>query len=365
MSINRLYHNWFEKILQLRPDERITRLRNLTWLIVGIFKSRAVHLSQVAGEIPGPAKLPSAVQRLRRFLANPALRVREWYEPVARELLQSMAGTVGEIRLIADGTKVGFSHQLLIVTIAYRRRAIPLAWTWVRKARGHSSAHKQRALLAYVQQLIPPGIPVSLVGDSEFGAVEVIRQLEAWKWQYVLRQKGNHLVKLDSLGHWQFFDRLIDRPGQSLWLGPGLLTQQHAYPVNLLAHWKAGEDKPWLLATNRVTRRATLQAYRRRMWIEEMFGDLKGKGFDLESSHLCHFARLSRLTLAVALIYVWSISVGARAIKNGQRHWVDRKDRRDLSVFQIGLRWIKRRLVNGQPVSICLVPVYGYKESVG
>jgi hypothetical protein len=38
------------------------------------------------------------------------------------------------------------------------------------------------------------------------------------------------------------------------------------------------------------------------MWIEEMFGDLKGHGFDLESTHLRYFLRLARLTLAVVLL---------------------------------------------------------------
>ena len=77
-----------------------------------------------------------------------------------------------------------------------------------------------------------------------------------------------------------------------------------------------------------------------------MFGDMKKHGFDLESTHLRHFMRLSRLTLAVALLYVWFVSEGSRAIHAGLRHLVDRKDRRDLCVFQIGLRLIDRCLVN-------------------
>lgn len=363
MPINQLYHTWFERIAQLRPGERITRLRNLAWLIVGIFQSRSVHLSKIAAKIPGSAKQLSIVRRLSRFLANPALRPRPWYEPIARSLLKSMACSVGEIRLIADGTKVGFKHRLLIVAIAYRRRAIPIAWTWVKSSKGHSSAYKQLALLAYVHRLIPSGVPVLLVGDSEFGAVEVIRQLEAWGWRYVLRQKANHLVKLEGESCWRPFGDLIAGPGQSIWLGHGLLTALHAYPVNLLAHWKRGEDEPWLLATNLTSLRAALKAYGRRMWIEEMFGDWKGKGFDIESTHLVHFLRLSRLTLAVALLYVWLISTGARAIKNGQRHLVDRKDRRDLSIFQIGFRLIERRLTNASPISIPLCPMYSCKLS--
>jgi len=336
---------------------RVTQRRNLAWLIVGIYLSRSVHLSKIAGKIPGRAKLLSHVRRLSRFLDNPAIRVRQLYTPIARQLLQLQARH-GEIRLIVDGTKIGFGHQLLIVALAYRRRAVPIAWTWVKGVKGHSSATKQLALLAYVHGLIPKDTPVLLVGDSEFGAVEVLRQLDTWGWRYVLRQKSNNQVRLLGQAHWQDFGALIDHPGQSLWLGPGWLTAKHAYPVNLLAHWESGEDEPWLLATNLLSRQAALRAYRRRMWIDEMFGDLKKHGFDLESTHLRHFLRLSRLTLAVALLYTWLIAMGSRAVKSGHRHLVDRVDRRDLSIFQIGWRLIERRLTNALTVSIHLSPYF-------
>lgn len=53
---------------------------------------------------------------------------------------------------------------------------------------------KQLALLGYVHSLLPPKADVLLVGDNEFGAVEVQKQLKKWGWQYVLRQKGRYLV---------------------------------------------------------------------------------------------------------------------------------------------------------------------------
>jgi hypothetical protein len=77
-----------------------------------------------------------------------------------------------------------------------------------------------------------------------------------------------------------------------------------------------------------------LKAYAYRMWIEEMFGDFKKNGFDFESTHLRHYARLSRLTLAVALLYAWLIDLGRKVIENGLRHWVDRAERRDLVFFK-------------------------------
>jgi hypothetical protein len=355
MSINQIYHTWFCRIEQLWPTLRVTQRRNLTWLLVGIYRSRSVHLNDIAGQIPGQAKLVSLTRRLSRFLANPAIQVRAMYDPLAKALLKAAAET-GVIRLIVDGTKIGFGHQLLIVTLAYRRRALPIAWTWVKGTKGHSTAVKQQALLAHVRQLLPPAVPVWLVGDCEFGAVAVLKQIERWQWHYVLRQPASHLIDLTRHNHWQRLGEVIQHPGQSRWLGQCFLTREHVHPTSLLAHWQSGEQEPWLLATNLPSPTETLRAYRRRPWIEEMFGDMKRHGFDLENTHLRHFSRLSRLTLAVTLLYVWLVSQGAQAIKNGQRQLVDRKDRRDLCIFQIGWRFIERCLINSLAVSIRLCP---------
>ena len=323
--------------------------------MIGIYKSRSVYLSRIAGKIPGQAKLPSVVRRLARLLDNPAIRVRKFYEPIARQWLEAQFATIGEIRLIVDGTKVGFAHQLLMVSLAYRRRSIPIAWTWVKHVRGHSTGHKQLALLAYVRTLIPSTATVFLVGDTEFGPVKVLKELNCWHWYYVLRQKSNTSVWLNAESGWSAFGSYIQRSGQSFWLGKAYLTRSEIYQVHLIVHWKVGEKEPWCLATNIPDKAIALRFYKRRMWIEEMFGDMKKHGFDLECSMLHTFLRLSRLTLAVAILYVWMIATGTRIIHQGQRHLVDRKDRRDLSIFQIGLRFIERKITNElfAPVSLC------------
>jgi len=352
MPINALYHTLIMKIHQLRPMERITRVKNFTWLMVGIYESRSVYLSRIAGKIPGPARLLSTSRRLSRLLDNPAIRVREWYEPIARMWLETQFQNLGEIRLIVDGTKIGFGHQLLMVCLTYRKRTIPIAWTWIRQIKGHSGSEKHMVLLAYVRKLIPSQAAVFMVGDCEFGSVAVLRQLDKWHWFYVLRQKSDTGVWLNESNDWQTFVSFIHQPGESLWLGKGYLTVKEIYPVSLLVHWGVGEQEPWCLATNLPDLSMTMQYYRRRMWIEEMFGDMKKHGFDLESTMLRHFERLSRLTLAVALLYVWLISIGTRTIRNGLRKLVDRTDRRDLCIFQIGLRFIEKCVINAQPFKI-------------
>jgi hypothetical protein len=82
------------------------------------------------------------------------------------------------------------------------------------------------------------------------------------------------------------------------------------------------------------------------MWIEEMFGDLKNNGFDLESTHLRSVFKLHRLTFAVVLLFLELVASGSKIIKNGLRKLVDRPDRCDLSIFRIGLYMRERHLTN-------------------
>jgi hypothetical protein len=372
MPINHLYRSLRDLLVQLRsPKERQTRIRNFSWLLAGLFLSGSVHLSKIANKIPSTkATLPSVVRRLSRLLDNSSIHVREWYKPLARRLLECQAKKLsGEIRLIVDGSKVGFGHRLLMVGLAYRKRAIPIAWSWVRSEKGHSSSYKQRALLDYVRQdLLPKETSperVLVVGDSEFGAIETLDQLEKWGWYYVMRQRSHLLVcsqqpqqpqQPQQQRQWRPLGELIERAGEKIWLKSALLSRLHAHETNLVLYWKKGQKEPWLLATNLPTSREALWSYKRRMWIEEMFGDFKGHGFDLESTQLRRFGKLSRLTLAVALLYVWLVENGAEVIKRGQRRLIDRVDRRDYSVFRIGCNMLNRRLAQLAEPSTCLLP---------
>ena len=194
-----------------------------------------------------------------------------------------------------------------------------------------------------------------LVGDCEFESGEVQEQVEnVWDWQYALRQKPNNLFRLAGQETWQRLGDLVTKSGQKVWLEGCFLTRKHNRPTNLLAYWAPGEKTPWLLATNLLSGFSTLKAYSRREWIDEMFGDLKKNGFNLESSHLHDFLRLSRLTLAVALLHTWLMITGAKLIDTPECHLVDRSDRRDLSIFQIGLRSIERWLTNSIDVWVTL-----------
>jgi hypothetical protein len=105
-----------------------------------------------------------------------------------------------------------------------------------------------------------------------------VRQLEGWGWHYVLRQKGHYQVQRPGSATWERLDQLVSGPGQCVWLPAVTFTLRWQHPTGVLALWQVGYERPWLLTTNLASASAARQAYARRMWIEEMFGDWKAHG---------------------------------------------------------------------------------------
>lgn len=355
MSNNlRLYHTVLKQLCQWLPDERITRMRNLALLVTGLYLSGAVQLPLVVRKWPMQSKLPSLVNRLSRFLRNERLSVQRCYQPIAQQLVSLFAGQ--SICLLIDCTKVGFNHQLMVVAIAYRKRALPLAWSVHPGAKGSVAVTEQIALLSQVQSLLPPESDVWILGDSGFQFVPLLRWLQARGWHFVIRQSGNNMVSWSG----QQWVRLTDLglvEGESKMIGWVQLTRKNKYGwVWLILHWKQGEDEPWYLVSDRPGDRTHVKLYEKRMWIEEMYGDMKGHGFNMEATHLRDPDRIMRLLLGVCIAYVWFIALGSWLVKRGHRHLIDRKDRRDKSYFRLGWDWMERCCRLDQPFVFRIIP---------
>jgi Transposase DDE domain len=357
--ITSLYSILHGQVLPLAGTLADSQLANLVRLMEGLYESRSVHLSRIASNLTSRATNGSVVAQLNRFLSNERVEVRGVYEPIARALLQQ-AAMVGRVTLIMDSTKVGFSSQLLMVSLAYRGRALPLIWRWLDYPQGHSLTATQVDLLATLRHWMPAQAHVALVGDTEFGRCWLLEELEYWGWQYALRQSRQNRV-------WRRQDKgllsldQLDLRGQGIqWFPHTLLTEEHALPTHLLGYWADAHPDPWWLATNLDTPEEVLALYPYRMWTEEMFGDMKGNGFDLEATHLRDTHKLNRLTLAVCLLYVRLVALGVELTKLGRAREVDRPDRRDLSFFRRGFDFLKRCLALKEPILAGFFPDFKF-----
>lgn len=77
MSNNlRMYHKILNQLCQWLPDERITRMRNLSLLVTGLYLSGAVQMPLVARKWHLPGKEPSRLTACVAFLATTGCRSR-------------------------------------------------------------------------------------------------------------------------------------------------------------------------------------------------------------------------------------------------------------------------------------------------
>lgn len=351
-----LYNTFLSQLGQWLPNERITRRRNLALLVVGIYLSSNVHLSLIVRKWPLASKTVSLVNRLRRFLDNEHVSLQKYYEPLVKELLFLRAGK--ELHLVIDTTRIGLGHRALVVGMCYRKRTLPLAWSLHEGTRGNTSVTDQVALLAWLHKLIPIGTEVCLSGDAAFRTGDLLHWLDKHGWFFDIRQRQEVTIR-DSQGNWVSISTIPLKPGQTKVVGWVWMAKTNPVgPVFLVLHWEKGEERAWILVSNRPDKRWMIKTYRRRMWIEEMFGDMKRHGFNLQATHLRNSERIERLMLGICFAYVWLLSLGSWVVKNGFRHLLDRKDRRDKSYFRLGWDWVERCHTLAQPVRLRFKPYY-------
>lgn len=352
-----LYHKMKRQLCQWLPSERKTRIENMTLLMTGLYLSGEVHLSKIVRKWPLPGKQPSLTNRLWRFLNNPLLAVWPWYRPVVVEILSRVPAR--PLYLIVDSTKVGFDYRLVTIGLTFKKRTLPLIWHVRRGRKGHTTVAEQVEMFKQLYPLMPTDSEIWVIADTEFQGVELLSWLRRQGWHFVIRQQGKN--KVAWAGQTGIKINALDlQEGQTQMIGWVRLTTKHDVGwFWLMLHWKNGEEEPWYLVCDRcLDPQALLRIYRKRMWVEEMYGDMKGHGFNLETTHLKNAQRIARLFLAVSIVFVWLISLGSWVVKRGYRHFVDHRSRRDKSYFRIGWDWVERCLCLKHPFPIQIAPFF-------
>lgn len=328
-------------------------MTNLSLMVSAIVGADDLSQSAIAAEMPLAAQQTSLNQRQRRWLMNERVSQCDGYGPFIRPFVE--AASAGTLPLILDTTDAGRNCHLLMASIGYQRRALPVAWEAGAGERGHTDAQTQVELLRYVETLIPDGAAVVVLGDGEFSSVEALANYQQQGWDYVTRVATDTYILHE--GESIRIDQLDVQPGQTLWLEAIQLTDAHAYgPLNLLVTWDDECDQPLPLVSSLALPDQVRSWYSKRFWTEPLFGDLKGHGFDLQSSRLIHPERIAQLMLALALAYLWMVFLGAWVFDAGFAKFVDRSDRRDRSLFTLGRLWLQRLLKLDQPLSVHFCP---------
>jgi hypothetical protein len=336
-----------------------SRLNTLAAMVSGIVGGRSTNLPAIASKVHGGPKGPgtkseSRVKRFERWLRNKSVESETFFLPFAEALLRSLCHS--PLVLAIDGSIIGRGCMTLMVSVIYKQRALPVVWTVAKRKKGHFPERIHVDLMHQVQQLVPNGVKVVLLGDGEFDGVDLQALLDQCKWEYVLRTSKTTTLSLD--GQEFSFNDVADHlaPGEVFDVAGARFTQRRYGPVLAITWWRKDCKEPIHLVSNMVSAQEACGYYRKRFKIETFFSDQKSRGFHIHKSHLSDPMRLSRLLIAAGLAYLWIVYLGEYAMEHGWNKIIHRTDRCDLSLFQLGLRLLDHFLNDELPIPVAFRP---------
>src|SRR5258708_7524918 len=243
----RLYHEVHNALKRWQKWGRPALVQTLALLMVGIFEARDVRLSRIAERVPLDIQEDNVAQRFRRWLKNEQVNVRALYDPVAFGILGALRHT--RLRIQIDRTVINERLNVLMVSLYYRKRALPLVWQ-VLSHPGNSTFKERTAILAHLADLLPAGCTVVILGDREFGQVDMLRSIRLHDWDFCLRVKGTRFI-FPAPGVWVKIKHLAPVPGTHYFMTDVVLTQAQCYgPVHFALALDVGSTHPWFIATN-------------------------------------------------------------------------------------------------------------------
>jgi Transposase DDE domain len=341
------------QVLHTRANSHAEQhLNTLTLLICGIVGAQHVQFDKLASHAPiRGRKNESLITRFRRFVKHKDITADVLWLPFARALLAALAQT--PLTLLLSGTTAGRGCVVLMASVVYRGRAIPLLWTVVKGKKGHLPQEVHCALIGRLQDLIPPDATVTVLGDGEFDGTDLQATIRATTWEYVCRTASNILIsaaeRVFTVG-----DLPLSRD-EAVYMTDVRMTAKQYGPILLLGVWDAKHKEPIYLITSLADPDDAYERYRVRFRIECMFANHKSRGFRIDKSHLAAPERLARLVIASSLAYVWIHAAAGFANAHGWVEQFHRGDRCDLGLFQIGLRAIQYALREGLRVPVSFV----------
>ena len=211
--------------------------------------------------------------------------------------------------------------------------------------KGNSNIEEQKKLLKSTLKLLK-GYQVVVIGDREFGNINLADWLSKQGCYYVLRTKSNKYIQQNGKNYQQL-SSLGLKPGKSWYLKQVNFTKQpNLVKVNLAFYWSKAtkskrQNEGWYLINNLSSWEQTIAAYKKRMGIEAMLTDCKSGGYNLEKCQ-GNNQRLLSLILLIAIAYTCAVQKGQNIAFKGIKEYVcrlkenQRQDKKH-SNFWIGL----------------------------
>jgi Transposase DDE domain len=284
----------------------------------------------------------SGVKQVDRMLSSNALDLDKLLGLWVRHVVQGAK----ELVVIADWTHFDEdSHKTLYLQIATGHgRSVPLMWATYEKSELHNTQTDfEVIMIERLHELVAPDVHITLLGDRGFGNQRLYRLLQVYGWDFVIRFRGNILLKHGmEEGTTKSF---MHKSGHAKMLKEVFLTRNEVpLPAVVLVHDKKMKDG-WCLATTLAEQAASdvVKLYGKRTSIEQTFRDTKDLhfGLGLSAFHIKDKFRRDRLLLLLAVAYNLLTLLGAASEASGLDKTLKANtvNRRTMSLFNQGKYW--------------------------
>jgi len=326
---------------QYASGQELSRINLLCEIVASLLLGGESRVNKISENMnAGRCKLESVKKQVSRFLKNKHISASGQYLPFIKELLLAL-NQEGELEIIIDGSTVGKGCMCLMFSIVYKGRSIPLIWNVVKKKKGHFKQTEHVNLLIRLKNIIPPNARVTILGDGEFDGTKWQEKIQFYDWQYVLRTAKNTLLE-NRDGEQYSPKQVAIKRGESLFIEDLRFGSEKYSFVNMLFWHGKGHDEPIFLVTNIDDGYLVQSYYIKRFLIETFFRDIKSKGFNIQKSGLRDPKKLSRLLVCCCFAFVLGILSGVKARKSEFYHLVSEQYEKSLSLFQLGLNFIRK-----------------------
>ena len=256
--------------------------------------------------MPEEIKLPSTEKRFKRLIINENVTEQTYFLPFIQSVLINLG--LEEMVLAIDGSLVGRGCICLMISLIYKRRALPLVFSVVKGKKGHLPEDTHVELVNKLRPLIPESTQqVIFLGDGEFDGTTLQQTLTGFGWKYVSRTSSNITIYADDEPFQIEMLAAMLPKGHCKGLQNCHITHKKYGPVTAVAWWGDDQKEPIFLVTNFLSASKTCSYYSMRFTIETFFSDQKSRGFNIDKSHLSCPQRLTRLMYASCLAYLWIV----------------------------------------------------------
>lgn len=319
----------FEVLCQ-SVDHRHTQLHRLAAVCSAVLLAGTSRIPLIARRVAKPISQAGRIAFVERVLSSLQFSQTGVYQPLLKSALRTYHAPIWHL-VIDRSQLVPKRLDLLMVSLSYHKRAVPLAWQIV--PNGCTNATTQITLLRQIEGIVPLGQRTILHGDTEFGAVAMMQYVrDHTTWDFIFGQPKNRQYQL---GDWQWhpLQDLVVTPSDAQYLANIFWTKEHMYgPINLFAFYKPRRNSPnsplvnVRYCTTSLPVAHTLRRLGSRRWsIEPSFKDFKSSGWQMVQSDLQHTLRRDNLLLVLCINYLWATATGRWLCKVGRRHEIDSK----------------------------------------